>query len=85
MEINDDFEEELVHSQMMSNGVDECKVREREADDLLVNFNDVSHLPEFSRITNQCLNAQGFAGALMIHEFVQNFGHVLGIGEFPQK
>ncbi|CCD65251.2 Bromodomain adjacent to zinc finger domain protein 2 [Caenorhabditis elegans] len=78
-ELNDEFTEELVHSQIMSNGVDECKIREREADDLLVNINDVRHLPDFSRIGNQCLSSQGFADALMVHEFVQNFGHVLGI------
>uniref|UniRef100_A0A1I7TWX6 Bromodomain adjacent to zinc finger domain protein 2B n=1 Tax=Caenorhabditis tropicalis TaxID=1561998 RepID=A0A1I7TWX6_9PELO len=76
-DLNDEFMEELVH--MLSNGTDEMKVREREADDLLVNVNDVRHLPEFTRIENQCLSSQGFADALMIHEFVQNFGHVLGI------
>lgn len=78
-DLNDEFSEEIMHSQMMSNGVDECKVRDRESDDLLVNFNDVRHLPEFWRIENQRLDAQGFADALMVYEFVQNFAHVLGI------
>ncbi|PIC39881.1 hypothetical protein B9Z55_011429 [Caenorhabditis nigoni] len=77
-DLNDEFAEEQMHSQMMSNGM-QMEVRDRESDDLLVNFHDIGHLPEFARIENQCLDAQGFADALMIHEFIQNFGHVLGI------
>lgn len=75
-ELNDEFLEDVIQ---MTTASEECKIRERESDDLLVNDN--RHLPEFSRISNQCLDSKGFADALMVHEFVQNFGHVLGIGK----
>uniref|UniRef100_A0A8R1E0G7 Histone acetyltransferase n=1 Tax=Caenorhabditis japonica TaxID=281687 RepID=A0A8R1E0G7_CAEJA len=78
-ELNDDFAPEEAGTATSSGVVEECKIREREADDLLVNNSDARHLPEFTRIGNQCLTSQGFADALMVHEFVQNFGHVLGI------
>ncbi|CAD6185660.1 unnamed protein product [Caenorhabditis auriculariae] len=53
-------------------------------DDLLVA--EFRPLPELSRIGNQCLDSNGFADALMVHEFVQNFAHVLNIdlGKVPK-
>lgn len=46
-------------------------------------FSDPKSLPDLPRIPGLRLAGKAFADALMVHEFLRNFGETLGFGEFP--
>ncbi|VDN38409.1 unnamed protein product [Cylicostephanus goldi] len=56
---------------------DKIKWSREPIDDLLLT--EIRPLPDLPRVENLRLNGIGFADALMVHEFVNNFAHVLEI------
>ncbi|PAV84795.1 hypothetical protein WR25_05319 [Diploscapter pachys] len=76
---DDSFEPECYEEIQLEAYDDEDKIKwSREpCDDLLLT--ETRPLPELSRIENLALDGNAFANALMVHEFVQNFAHVLSI------
>ncbi|KIH53251.1 hypothetical protein ANCDUO_16626 [Ancylostoma duodenale] len=56
---------------------DKIKWSREPIDDLLLT--EIRPVPDLPRVENLRLNGVGFADALMVHEFVHNFAHVLEI------
>ncbi|CAI5445520.1 unnamed protein product [Caenorhabditis angaria] len=74
--VEEDLNPDDVEDHMPQSFTEEHKSREPN-EDLLVH--EFRQLADLSRIENQCLDGEAFGNALMIFEFVKNFGAVLGI------